>query len=250
MNLHSKAVELGRPIRVTIVDADQACRTSLQRWIESTKELMLLGTHEDTTTDVDSVLKGGPSVIIFGVTDAVVSSTNAIQSFKQYAPHSRLLVLLKARDAQVVSEFLLAGADGLCDREDCATHPQDILAGIVELLSNGNPLSHRIRSVLVEGIRKTHPNHGEQSTLTTREMQIIDLWSAGLTDKEVASRLVVSFETVKSHAKNILRKLKAHNRIEACRKLWNRDKSAPVVVPMRHFAKPAWGGQQRVGLSF
>lgn len=54
--------------------------------------------------------------------------------------------------------------------------------------------------------------------LTSRERDILHLWSRGMQQKEIADHLKISLETVKKHLKNIYRKLNAHNKIEALRK--------------------------------
>lgn len=67
------------------------------------------------------------------------------------------------------------------------------------------------------------PHRDAADSLTEREKEILALWSEGKTDKEVAVQLDVSFETIRSHAKNIFLKLQVHNRVEACRKVWLRE---------------------------
>jgi two-component system, NarL family, nitrate/nitrite response regulator NarL len=57
-------------------------------------------------------------------------------------------------------------------------------------------------------------------SLTEREKEILALWSEGKSDKDVAAKLEVSVETIKSHAKHIFLKLQVHTRAEACHKLW------------------------------
>lgn len=58
------------------------------------------------------------------------------------------------------------------------------------------------------------------NSLTEREKEVLALWSEGKSDKEVADKLGVSFETIKTHAKHIFLKLRVHNRVEACHKVW------------------------------
>ncbi|MCI0538224.1 MAG: helix-turn-helix transcriptional regulator [Verrucomicrobiales bacterium] len=71
-------------------------------------------------------------------------------------------------------------------------------------------------------------HHGDAAdSLTEREKEILALWTDGKSDKEVAVKLDVSVETIKSHAKHIFLKLQVHNRVEACRKLWRSERKGP-----------------------
>jgi len=72
-----------------------------------------------------------------------------------------------------------------------------------------------------------HGDGGPIDSLTEREREIIRLWTGGKTDKQIAGKLDISVETIKSHAKHILLKLHVHNRTEACYKFWLSQQKQP-----------------------
>lgn len=72
---------------------------------------------------------------------------------------------------------------------------------------------------LIEETKKTHESQSELSTLTDREREVLDLLAQGLTNKEIAERLVITSNTVKRHLKAIFEKLNVHTRSAATAKV-------------------------------
>jgi DNA-binding NarL/FixJ family response regulator len=110
---------------------------------------------------------------------------------------------------------LQAGAVGYIVKGD--TSLSALVQAIVEVIDGGAPMSMGIaRRILQEfkGLQHEEPPLPVQG-LTSREVEILDLLATGLTTKKVADQLSISHATVRSHQKNIYRKLQVHSLVEA-----------------------------------
>lgn len=95
--------------------------------------------------------------------------------------------------------------------------PDELTEAIKQAVSGGAPMSPQIARQVV-GFFQSRPPRKDGSGLSTREREIIDLLAGGLLYKEIAVKLDLKFETVRSYVKKIYEKLQAHSRTEAVSK--------------------------------
>jgi DNA-binding NarL/FixJ family response regulator len=136
----------------------------------------------------------------------------------KHNPGQVVVILTSAHDDETGLVGLRAGAAGFLTKElDVDSLPRELEAAL-----GGEPaISRRLTMRLIEHLRRA-PNGGAglrpvKSPLTPREWEVIDLLAESKTTEQIAESLVVSAETVRSHVKNILRKLDARSRVEAVR---------------------------------
>jgi DNA-binding NarL/FixJ family response regulator len=113
-------------------------------------------------------------------------------------------------DTALVFDAIKAGASGYLSKSSNYT---ELLAGLEEIVKGGAPMSTKIARMVVEDFRLN-----TTSILTTREREILGHLAAGKTYSQIASDLIVSGETVKTHMKNIYKKLNVNRKSEAIQK--------------------------------
>jgi len=126
---------------------------------------------------------------------------------KKREPNCNVMMLTVYNDSNRIFQALCSGATGYLLKQ---TPLLKIKEAVISLYEGGSPMSPAIARKIVEHFnpKKT----GAREKLTPRELQIVQAVELGLTNKEVAVRLDISLETVKSHVKNIYQKLEVNSR--------------------------------------
>jgi DNA-binding NarL/FixJ family response regulator len=107
---------------------------------------------------------------------------------------------------------LEAGADGYLLKR---TKPADLRAALLDVLSGGAPMTSEIARRVVESFRQKSRGRDESISLTAREEETLLLLTKGYSNKEIADKLNLSIETVRSHLKHIYEKMHVRSRAEA-----------------------------------
>lgn len=115
-------------------------------------------------------------------------------------------------DDEKIFQSLVAGASGYLVKR---TSPSELLNAIQEVHSGASPMSGKIARTVVEYFQKQRSAAAQQEPLSRREEEILSLLAKGYRYKEIADALAISFETVRTHLKNIYDKLHVHSRTEA-----------------------------------
>jgi DNA-binding NarL/FixJ family response regulator len=130
-------------------------------------------------------------------------------------------------DADKIFDSLAAGASGYLLK---TTPPLKLLEAIKDLHAGGAPMSNQIaRRVVAAFQRASEPPAPapEVATLSKREREVLDLLARGFLYKEIATRLGLSIETIRTHIRNIYEKLHVRSRTEAVLKVYPRDSRVP-----------------------
>lgn len=137
-----------------------------------------------------------------------LSGIKGVPLIKKRAPRCQVMMLTVYEDPEKIFQALCAGATGYLHKQ---TPLLKIKEAVVTLMEGGSPMSPGIaRKVVAYFNPRTTDNLVEK--LTPREAQALQAIEEGLTNKEVAIRLNISLETVKTHIKNIYQKLEVNNR--------------------------------------
>jgi DNA-binding NarL/FixJ family response regulator len=115
-------------------------------------------------------------------------------------------------DDELVFLALEAGADGYLLKR---TKPEDLRAALLDVLGGGAPMTSEIARRVVESFRQKAKTRDEVVHLTTREEEVLVMLSKGYSNKEIADRIELSVDTVRSHLKHIYEKMHVRSRAEA-----------------------------------
>jgi DNA-binding NarL/FixJ family response regulator len=118
-------------------------------------------------------------------------------------------------DGDRIFDSLQAGASGYLLKR---AHPQEIVQGIVQLRAGGAPMSAEVARKVVDFFQRRPAVTSELKQLSAREMEILRELSKGYRYKEIADRLNIGVETVRTHVHHIYEKLHVESRVEAVMK--------------------------------
>jgi NarL family two-component system response regulator LiaR len=218
------------PLRAIVADDDPFARRMVKDALQRAGIVVLAEAH-DGREAVELTLYYRPDVVLM---DVVMPSLDGIAATRQIVKDlpEQLIVLLTSADEEEMGVLgLRAGAVGFLTKDvDVSVLPR----ALERALDGEAVISRRLGMRLVEHLRRVPEGapglRPVKSPLTAREWEVIDLLYEGRTTEEIASMLVLSSETVRSHVKHILRKLGASSRGEAVA-LAQEMRGAPPVPP-------------------
>jgi DNA-binding NarL/FixJ family response regulator len=201
------------PTRVAIVG--QAHVSSWARIVELTDGFACVGTFSTIDEALEGLPRLRPDIILLDL-DLIRTSTGPCTTrFKDLVPKANILLLSLCAVPEHILEEFQAGAVGYLPAD---TTPDGLLSALAETRSGGAPMPGHIARRLVESLHENATPPIELASLSARELEVLKLLTDGLLNKEIASRLQISFDTVRTHIKHIYEKLLVRSRAEAVAK--------------------------------
>ncbi len=206
-------------IRVVVVDDQAMVRTGLRLILESEPDLEVVGEAADGRAAVEAVHWGHPDVVLMDVQMPVLDGLAATREIVAAATPGAgpfVIILTTFERDEYVFEALRAGASGFLLKN---APPEDLVAAIRVVAGGGGLLAPSVTRRLIETFAKApagrRPATDRLETLTEREVEVLKLLAAGLSNAEIAERLIVGEATVKTHVSNLLAKLGLRDRVQA-----------------------------------
>lgn len=224
-------------IRVLIVDDDVLVRAGLRMMIETQDDLEVVGEAGDGVEAIELAASTEPDVVVMDIrmpgmdgleaTRQIVGQpvglgdvADAADDVDDTDDGPRVLVLTTFEIDEYVYDAVRAGASGFLLKR---TPPEELLAGI-RVVAGGDALlapsvtrrlMREFSRATADGPVPTDVSNRELDRLTDREREVLLLIAQGLSNKEIATELIVGESTVKTHVKRILMKLALRDRVHA-----------------------------------
>lgn len=198
---------------VAIVEDNPNIRRSLQEWVDAAPGYHCVCTCGDAKTALKQVPLLKPDVVLMDIRLPGESGIACTARLKSMMPSLQVVVVTVYRDRDLLFQALRAGACGYLLKRST---PEDLLHAISEVRSGGAPMTGEIARMVVETFQKTSPEAVEG--LSQRETEILALVAKGLTNKEIAPKLNIGYDTVRAHLRRIYEKLHVRCRAEAVTK--------------------------------
>jgi DNA-binding NarL/FixJ family response regulator len=201
-------------IRVAIADDQALVRSGFRLVLEAREDLEVVGEAEDGAQAVELVARAEPDVLLLDVRMPVMDGIEATRRIVASGSRTRILILTTFDVDEYVYGAIRAGASGFLLKD---VRPPDLVDAI-RVVAGGNALlGPTAVDRLLERFQQPRaaPDANTLAALTAREVEILRLVAAGLSNAEIAASLVVSETTVKTHVSNLLRKLGVRDRVQA-----------------------------------
>jgi DNA-binding NarL/FixJ family response regulator len=203
-------------IRILVVDDQSLVRAGFVKLLEPEPDLQVVGEAGDGGEAVDATMRTRPDVVLMDIRMPRMDGIESTRRIRAQARAPRVLVLTTYDLDEYVFDALKAGASGFLLKDAPA---DQLIAGIRVLAAGDALLAPTVTRRLVEEFarRPLPPPDGpaELAELTAREREILTLVARGLTNAEIAERLVVGESTVKTHVGNVFSKLALRDRVQA-----------------------------------
>lgn len=200
---------------IAIIEDDDTIRDYLAEQVQlhiDVAELRLFKNAEDALADLTSE---PATIVLFDVQLPGMNGIECMRRLKIIHPHMLCMVLTVYDKPDTVFEALKAGAVSYLLK---STSSEKILEAIEEVYNGGSPISSQIARKVIEAFAIKEKTNEHFQLLSRREQEIIEELARGFRYKEIAEKLFLSVDTVRTHIRNIYEKLQVNCRIEALRK--------------------------------
>jgi two-component system NarL family response regulator len=197
-------VEAKEKIRIIIVDDHPIVRTGLQSVFETYADLEVLAAVTSGEEALVAMKEQQADIILLDLRMPGLSGIATLRELKKVQPTAHVIILTSFDLDEDIYQAVRAGADGYLMKN---TPAAEIVSAIRIVAAGKRHIPEWIAGKLAERMSR--------STLSTRELEILELLTKGLTNKQIARVLILSVHTVRNHVDSILKKLDVSDRTEA-----------------------------------
>lgn len=202
-------------IRVVIVDDDPLVRSGLSLILGADPSLSVLADAPDGKVGVDAAVRLGADVVLMDLHMPKWDGVWATKELARRAPGVRVLILTAFDSDAILASALASGAAGFLLKTEA---PDAIIRSIHEVAAGARafsaPVLERMVTATVEGTDEDARPSSFPEDVTDRERDVAELVAQGLTNAQIADRLMVGAATVKTHVSALLMKFAVANRVQ------------------------------------
>jgi len=228
---------VGRKVRVVLAEDDEPTRFWLKLTLQQSQAFEVVGQAGDGRSAVEVTKANQPDLVLMDIGMPIMDGVEAARLVKESLPETKVIMFTSHDTDDSVFAALSAGADGYCLKTLTA---EQLLKAVSSVLDGAAWLDPGIaRKVLKAASNSAGPKEGEAEAdkaeaknltakeggkdvpglnpfaLSQREMEVLQLLVEGLSNQEIADKLCLGTETIKTHMRHIMRKLSVSDRTQA-----------------------------------
>jgi DNA-binding NarL/FixJ family response regulator len=200
------------PLRLLLVDDHALFREGLVSLLSYQDDFAVVGEAEDAEGAITEARTLEPDIILMDIELPGEDGVCATQRLKTELPTVTVVMLTVRDDSETLFASIQAGADGYLVKN---VRSRELLEQLRGLARGEAAISRRLAARILDEVQAQPAPYGPEARLTVREMDVLELVIARLSNAEIAERLGVSEHTVKNHMKSIFSKLHLRNRHQA-----------------------------------
>ena len=205
-------------INVSIVEDNNEIRTGLMMIVNTTDELECRQTFTNAEDAIRILPLSCPDIVLMDIDLPGMNGIEAIKKLKDQCKNTLYMMLTVYEDDDKIFNSLKAGASGYMLKK---TPPNQLVDALKDLANGGSPMNTQIARRVVESFQQQKEKKlSNAEELTRREIELLELLSKGYRYKEIADKLFISQDTVRTHIRNIYLKLQVNSKIEAINKVF------------------------------
>lgn len=200
---------------IAIIEDDDKIRHYLAEQVRMHIDVERLETFADAESALKQLSVDPVELAMFDVELPGMNGIECMRRLKVIHPRMQGMMLTVYDNSDTIFEALKAGASSYILKN---THPEKIMEAVQDLYNGGSPISSQIARKVIEAFQVKQNANEIFQQLTRREQEMLEQLSKGFRYKEIADKLFISIETVRTHIRNIYEKLQVNSRIEALKK--------------------------------
>lgn len=202
----------GDAISVSIVDDEKGLRESIATFVNGSPGFRCVSTYSSAEAALEGLPADRPDVVLMDIRMAGMNGIECVSRLKALAPEMQIVMLTVYENTEQIFKALSAGATGYLLKRST---PGKLLEAIREVHAGGSPMSSSIAREVVASFQKAGGGGDTQAVLSPREQMVLDCLAKGLTYKQIAAKLGISIDTIRTHVKRIYDKLHVQSRTGA-----------------------------------
>jgi DNA-binding NarL/FixJ family response regulator len=204
-------------INIAIVEDDKEISQSLAELIGKEKDFALVKSFPDAESFIETFMDLNVDVVLMDIGLPGQSGIQAVAKLKPRKPNVQFIMCTVFDDDEKIFQSLCMGATGYLVKNTTA----DILCDSIRTAFNGgSPMSASIARKVVQSFQQRKVQADEAEQLTSRQWEILNLLDQGFRYKEIADKLDLSFDTIRTYCRNIYDVLQVHSRTDALNKVF------------------------------
>ena len=204
-------------ISIAIVEDDKEIAQSLAELISGENDFALVKTFPDAESFIDAFMDLNVDVVLMDIGLPGQNGIQAVAKLKPRKPNVQFIMCTVFDDDEKVFQSLCMGATGYLIKNTTSDKLSD---AIRTAFLGGSPMSASIARKVVQSFQQRKVQADEAELLTTRQWEILNLLDQGFRYKEIADKLNLSFDTIRTYCRNIYDALQVHSRTDALNKVF------------------------------
>lgn len=204
------------PLRILLADDHVLFRKGIASLIAAHDDMQVVGEARDGLEAIEQSRETMPDIVLMDIHMPRCSGLEAIPQILQSCPQARIVMLTISDDDQDLFTAIKSGAFGYLLKD---IEPKDLFTFLDGVRRGEAPISGVLATKILQEFRQIEKNTPAAKSvldeLTSREAEVLGLVANGATNREIATSLSITENTVKMHLRNILDKLHLDNRVQA-----------------------------------
>ena len=189
-------------ISVSIVEDNDQLRGTLARVLNRADGFRCLSHYANAEDALKDLPRVRPDVVLMDINLPGMNGVQCVRQLKVLLPQIQVMMLTVYEDTENIFNALAAGANGYMLKR---TSSKELLEAIQDVQRGGSPMTMHIARKVVQSFQHTAATAQPTENLSEREQQVLDLLSQGLMYKEIAEKLGISYETVHTYIRRLIR---------------------------------------------
>ncbi len=203
-------------IRIFIVDDHQVVCDGIRSLLSDVDDIEVLGTASNTENLISKAKEISVHISLINIYDPTETEIENIRKLKKELPNMNLLILSMNKSKSFILKTLKAGARGYLTKD---TSRSELIEAIYTIRGGYDYYAKSIANIVLNNyLKETDVAHQlidqEEKKLSTREIEVLELFGQSLTNQEIADTLFISVRTVESHKSNVMRKLNLRTTVD------------------------------------
>lgn len=208
------------PLTVIIADDHEVVRNGVRSYLEMTREFQVVGEAANGAETIDLVAEFIPDIVLLDLIMPGTDGVETIRRIKRISPRSQVVVLTSYHEDIHIFPALKAGAISYILKD---VKMEKLVEALHRAVQGEVTLHPLVAKRVLQNVRSEDPDEQPLfAELTERELDVLKLIANGLTNTQIAERLVISENTVKGHVSNILSKLHLADRTQVAVYAWQK----------------------------
>lgn len=199
-------------IKVLLIDDHSVVREGLRLLLELDKRIEVCAEASTLNEGIQMIREKGPDLVLLDFKLPDGDGIGGCTTIKSIFPNIKIIILTAYAEDHLVIEAIRSGVDGYILKNVAA---DELIKTIISVYEGESVLDSSITDIIFNSIKKDKASSMEDSILSSKEKEILEMLSIGKTNKEIAAKLSISEKTVRNYVSNIFKKINVSNRTEA-----------------------------------